>query len=132
MVQLSKKLRDSSFKARVLTAYGNKCAFSGLQLKLVEAAHIVPVSYENSTDDTANGIALSALYHRAYDKGLVTFNEQYQIILNSTRMKHLKEIGFDGGMENFIRDLRPIINVPPAVNDRPRTDFIREANKLGN
>lgn len=90
VIQLSKKLRDTSFKARVLTAYGNKCAFSGMQLKLVDAAHIIPVSYENSTDDTANGIALSALYHRAYDKGLVTFNEQYQIIVNTNEKKNLK------------------------------------------
>ena len=130
VIQLSKKLRDTSFKARVLTAYGNKCAFSGLQLKLVDAAHIVPVSYDNSTDETANGIALSALYHRAYDKGLVTFNEQYQIIVNSTEIKKLKEIGYDGGAEKFIKDLRPIINVPPAVSDRPNINFIREANKL--
>ena len=66
VIQLCKRLRDTSFKARVLTAYGNKCAFSGMQLKLVDAAHILPVSHNNSTDDTANGIAISALYHRAY------------------------------------------------------------------
>jgi len=130
VIQLSKKLRDTSFTARILTAYGNKCAFSGLQLKLIDAAHIVPVSSDKSTDDTANGIALSALYHRAFDKGLVTFNEQYQIVVNSTEMKKLKEIGFDGGMEKFIKDLRPIINVPPAINDRPHVNFIKEANKL--
>lgn len=130
VIQLSKKLRDTSFKARVLTAYGNKCAFSGLQLKLVDAAHILPVSHGISTDETANGIALSALYHRAYDKGLVTFNEKYQIMVNTTEMKKLKEIGFDGGMDKFIKDLRPIINVPPAVTDRPNINFIREANKL--
>lgn len=130
VIQLSKKLRDTSFKARVLTAYGNKCAFSGLQLKLVDAAHILPVSDNRSTDDTANGIAISALYHRAYDKGLVTFNDQYQIIVNSTEMKKLKEIGFDGGMEKFLKDLRPIINVPPAISDRPNINFIQVANRL--
>ncbi len=42
-------------------------------------------------------------------------------------MKKLKEIGFDGGMDKFIKDLRPIINVPPAVSDRPNTNFIKEA-----
>lgn len=130
MVQLNKKLRDTSFKARVLNAYGNKCAFSGLQLKLVDAAHILPVSYESSTDDTANGIALSALYHRAYDRGMVTFNEQYQTVVNTTEMKKLKDIGFDGGMDKFIKDLRPIIIVPPSITDRPNINFIREANKL--
>lgn len=130
VIQLNKKLRDTSFKARVLNAYGNKCAFSGLQLKLVDAAHILPVSFDTSTDDTSNGIALSALYHRAYDRGLVTFNEQYQTIVNTTEMKKLKEIGYDGGMDKFIKDIRPIINVPPSVNDRPNINFIKEANKL--
>jgi putative restriction endonuclease len=130
VIQLSKKLRDTSFKARVLTAYGYKCAFSGMQLKLVDAAHIVPVSSEKSTDETCNGIALSALYHRAYDKGLVTFNADYQIIVNTAEIKKLKEIGFDSGLDKFVKDLRPIINVPPAVSDRPNVALIREANKL--
>jgi putative restriction endonuclease len=130
LVQLSKKMRDNSFKARVLNAYGNKCAFSGIQLKLVDAAHIVPVSYEKSTDETSNGIALSALHHRAYDKGLITFNEQYQIILNNQEMKNLKSIGFDGGMEKFLKELRPIINIPPAITDRPNIHFVKEANRL--
>lgn len=115
VVQLTKKLRDASFKNRVLTAYGNKCAFSNIQLKLVDAAHIIPVSHDTSTDDTSNGIALSALYHRAYDKGLVTFNGKYQIIVNKKEMAKLQKLGFDGGMDKFLKDLRPIINVPPAV-----------------
>lgn len=130
VIQLNKKLRDTSFKARVLSAYGNKCAFSGMQLKLVDAAHILPVSYDTSTDDTANGIALSALYHRAYDRGILTFNEKYQTIINTTEMKKLKDIGFDGGMDKFIKDVRPIINVPPSITDRPNINFITEANKL--
>lgn len=45
-------------------------------------------------------------------------------------MKKLKEIGFDGGMDKFIKDLRPIISVPPSISDRPNVAFIKEANKL--
>ena len=127
---VTKKLREANFQARVLTAYGFRCAFSGMQLKLVDAAHILPVSYDKSTDDTANGIALSALYHRAYDKGLVTFTEKYQIIVNDEKLGVLKEIGFDGGMERFVKDLRPVIHVPPATSDRPHVDFVNQANKL--
>lgn len=130
VIQLSKKLRDSSFRARILTAYGNKCAFSGMQLKLVDAAHIVPVSSDKSNDETSNGIALSALYHRAYDKGLVTFNEKYQVITNKKEMKHLQEIGFDGGMDKFVSGIRPIILFPPAESDRPNVTLIKEANRL--
>jgi len=130
LVTLSKKLRDNSFKDRVLTAYGFKCAFSGMQLKLIDAAHIVPVDVEYSTDETSNGIALSALYHRAYDRGLVTFNEQYQILVNDEKVGKLREIGFDGGLDSFVGSLRPIIAVPPAVSDRPNVHLVKEANKL--
>lgn len=130
IAEISKKLRDSSFIARVLNAYGNKCAFSGLQLKLVDAAHILPVSEGHSTDETSNGIALSALYHRAYDRGLVTFNNKYQTVVNVEKMRQLQDIGFDGGMNDFTNSIRPIITLPPAVNDRPNANFIIEANKL--
>jgi len=46
VANVSKKVRDNSFRSRVLTAYSNRCAFCGIQLKLVDAAHILPVSYE--------------------------------------------------------------------------------------
>lgn len=130
IVEISKKLRDSSFKARVLTAYGHRCAFSGMQLKLVDAAHIIPVSSDLSTDATANGIALSALYHRAYDRGLVTFDEEYRIVTNEKELMNLQELGFDGGIESFRQSLRPLINVPPAVSDRPNVEMVKEANRL--
>jgi len=113
-----------------LNAYANKCASSGIQLKLVDAAHILPVSDAKSTDDTANGIALSTLHHRAYGRGLITFDAEYKIISNEKKFNKLKETGFDGGMEQFLKGLRPIILVPPAINDRPNVNFIREANKL--
>ncbi|GAB4506753.1 MAG: hypothetical protein Fur0017_30080 [Anaerolineales bacterium] len=67
---IRQSLRDHSFTNRVLTAYSNRCAFCDIQLKLIEAAHILPVSYEGSTDETSNGIALCSLHHKAYDKSL--------------------------------------------------------------
>ncbi len=125
-----KRLRDNRFKQRVLTAYGNRCAVSGIQLKLVDAAHIVPVSEDTSTDETCNGIALSALHHRAYDAGLITFNEKYQVITNQPKLLALKKIGFDGGLDGFLKNLRPILHLPPAVSDRPNVDYVISANKL--
>lgn len=125
---ISKKKRDSSFKERVLRAYGYSCAFCSIQLKLIDASHILPVSVEKSTDETCNGIALCALHHRAFDISLITLNSKYQIIHNEKRFKKLKEIGHDGGAENFLRKLRPIINVPPSINDRPLIEYINIAN----
>ena len=127
---ISKKQRDNSFRARVLRAYNYRCAFSGIQLKLVDAAHIVPVSYENSSDETSNGIALSSIHHKAYDNGLITFNEKYQIIFDEEKIDKLKAIRLDGGLDKFKKGLRPIIDVPPALTDRPNIAYIRTANQL--
>ncbi len=126
---VKKKIRDNSFKSRILTSYSNKCAFCNMQLKLIDAAHIVPVHYDG-TDETSNGIALCALHHRAYDRNLVTFNEEYQIRYNENEFNKLKEIGLDGGADKFINQLRSIINLPPAINDRPHIEYIKIANEI--
>src|SRR5690606_24238262 len=130
VVQLNKKVRDTGFKARVLNAYGHRCAFSGMQLKLIDAAHILPVNINGSTDDTSNGIALSALYHRAFDRGIVTLDEGYHTIINNHKIDKFRVEGLDGGLDEFLGMLRPIIHVPPAVNDRPHVNFINTANRL--
>lgn len=111
-------------------AYNFKCAFSGIQLKLVDAAHIVPVNYETSTDDTCNGIALSTLYHRAYDKGLITFNEDYKIITNQKKIQELTNQRRIDGLDKFKNNLRKTINVPEAISDRPNVAYIKTANIL--
>lgn len=129
VVNVKRKQRDNSFKSRVLTSYGQKCAICGIQLKLIDAAHIVPVEHHGS-DETNNEIGLCALHHRAFDRSLLTINEKYQILTNSSRMDKFKEIGLDGGMEKFFNDLRAIIHLPPAVSDRPHLENIRAANEI--
>lgn len=127
---ISKTQRDNRFRDKVMRAYNNRCAFSGTQLRLIDAAHIVPVSYEKSTDETSNGIALSALYHRAYDKGLVTFNEEYKIVTNSKKIAELKNQNLIGGLDKFLSNLRTVIDVPPSKRDRPNVFYVTTANTL--
>lgn len=130
ITNVTKKIRDNSFKSRVLTAYGNKCALCGIQLKLIDAAHILPVNYEKSTDETSNGIALCALHHRAYDNALVTINREYRILLDEKKLKRLKDLNLDGGLKKFAHELRPLIHLPPAVNDRPHIQYVEKANEI--
>lgn len=130
LVAINKRIRDASFKSRVLTAYRFECAFCGMQLKLIDAAHIIPVSDPNGSDETSNGISLCALHHRAFDRALVTFDEEYRIKLNDKELDKFKKSSFDGQMNKFVNELRPIIKVPPDINDRPHIDFIKQANKI--
>ncbi len=130
IVSVSKKLRDISFRKRVLTAYSFRCAVCGIQLRLVDAAHIVPVHHEKSTDETRNGLGLCALHHRAFDQALIGVGEDYSVQVNKNQISELKKENLNGGLEDFQRGLRPLILLPPAISDRPHIEYLRIANKM--
>jgi putative restriction endonuclease len=127
---VSRTQRDNSFRNRVLRTYGYRCAFSGVQLRLIDAAHIVPVNVDGSTDETSNGIALSAIHHKAYDKGLITFNERYEIIHKDSELRNLQQLDLHGGIEAFLAGLRHFIDVPVERRDRPNVAYVTTANSL--
>lgn len=130
VVSVSKKLRDVSFRKRVLTAYSFHCAICGIQLRLVEAAHIIPVNHDNGTDETRNGLALCALHHKAYDQALITIVEDYSVQISRNRVSELQNQKLSDGLAKFSQDMRPIIILPPAVSDRPHAEYIRIANNI--
>ena len=57
----------------------------GIQLDLVDAAHIVPHAHPKGLDAVSNGLALCALHHRSYDTGLLYVDGEYSIHLNSAK-----------------------------------------------
>lgn len=122
--------RESSFKRRVLTAYGFRCAICGCQLKLTDAAHIVPVSEPSSTDETTNGLALCALHHRAYDSGLIGVTADYAIQVSEARMDVLRAAQLDAGAPDFRQALGHTITLPKDEADRPRRDYLRRGLAL--
>ncbi len=76
---------QSLFRDAVLSAYGSKCAVSGIaDPRLLNASHIVPwrVDAEQRLDPR-NGIALSSLHDRAFDLGLMSFDDDFNILISS-------------------------------------------------
>lgn len=122
-------LRDSRFRERVLAAYGHRCAVCGLQLDLVEAAHIIPVPATRN-DTTPNGLCLCVLHHRAFDQKLIAVGKDYRVRVNRDAINRLRAIGHDAGETTFIRGLRAQIILPAEVTQRPRTEFIETALQL--
>ena len=127
--EVNRLSRDASFRQRVLFAYGNKCAVTRIQLKLVEAAHILPVGASGSADHVTNGLALSPTYHRAYDAGLIYLDENYRMRLNEGRLQMLNHLNLAGGVDSFRAPLGEIF-LPPDPQQRPSIDFIRRANQV--
>jgi putative restriction endonuclease len=110
--RINRKVRDARFRENVLSAYGHRCAVSGMQLGLVDAAHIIPVEHVKGTDELKNGICLSALHHRAFDLGLIGIKSDYSVVVNESRMSELHSVGWDGGAAEFRGNLRDQILLP--------------------
>lgn len=72
------------FRQTVLESYNNRCAISGLAIpELLVASHIIPWAEDESRRaDPTNGIALNALYDKAFDRHLISFDEDFRVVLS--------------------------------------------------
>ena len=79
----SRLVRDSRFSRRVIEAYGGLCAMCGLDVGLVEGAHIYPVAAPGSHDEPWNGLALCGNHHLAFDRHLLGVRtEDFEIVFH--------------------------------------------------
>ena len=127
---VSKLSRDANFRRKILNAYESRCSVTRIQLGLVDAAHILPVGIEGSTDHVSNGISLSPTYHRAYDRGLIFLDESLVMRTNAKRISELDEERLTGGLADFSEFLNRRIHLPHDRNQWPDSQMIQEANRV--
>jgi putative restriction endonuclease len=125
---VSRLSRQANFQQQVLQAYGQRCAVNRMQLRLVDAAHILPVGGPGSADDVRNGIALSPTYHRAYDTGIIFLDDKYIMRINPAKASALTQMKLDGGLSEFKASLGKI-HLPPDQRQWPLCSFIQKANR---
>ncbi len=82
------RLVQGFFREAVLSSYGFQCAVCELNLaELLNASHIIPWGKNiERRADPRNGLSLCALHDRAFDRGLIAFDEAFQVLL-SPRLK---------------------------------------------
>ena len=92
------RLVQSFFRAAVLSSYEYRCAMCQLDLpELLSASHIIPWKDNvKRRADPRNGLSLCSIHDRAFDRGLLTITESYNV-LSSIRAKgkpsgHLHEV----------------------------------------
>ena len=97
------RVNQSFFRQIVLANYDYKCALSGIDIpELLVASHVIPWSKSKEERmNPKNGICLSMLYDKAFDKGLISFSEHYHVLFSS----RLKE---NVGKEYFAQYFEPI------------------------
>ncbi len=121
--------RDANFRQQVLGAYSNRCAVTRLQLRLVDAAHILPVGAPGSIDHVCNGLALSPTFHRAFDSALIYLDDSYTMQLNPEKESSLVTLNLDGGLEGFKSALGKV-HLPPDRRQWPDPRLIKKANQF--
>lgn len=79
----SVRLHQAFFRRTVLSGYGHRCALTGLaHPQLLVASHIIPWSADESRRaDPRNGLCLNALADRAFDRGLITLDDDLAVVL---------------------------------------------------
>ena len=119
-----KRIRDKDFRKRILAAYDNRCAVTGVKLKLVDAAHIYPAKFKDSNEEVGNGILLSPTFHRAFDRGLIFLDEEYFMRVNEKKVSRLVRDRLDDGIEEFRSFFEKLVNLPADKNQWPDKQMI--------
>jgi putative restriction endonuclease len=82
-------VRGGVFKKMVPKVYKYACCISGMQVtsiydvSLVDACHIVPFSVSHN-DTIGNGISLCPNLHRAFDRGLISIDAEYRVLISDS------------------------------------------------
>jgi HNH endonuclease len=75
------RLGQGIFRVQVLDAYGRACAVTGEHsLPVLEAAHIRPYA-AGGEHDVTNGLVLRTDFHRLFDRGYVTVDEDQRLVV---------------------------------------------------
>ncbi|CCH00162.1 putative restriction endonuclease [Fibrella aestuarina BUZ 2] len=81
--------RDTVFRREVVRLYDDTCCVTGVRVSapysfsMVDACHIMPFAKTFNNHPT-NGIALCPNLHRAFDKGAISVDEHYRVIVSDT------------------------------------------------
>ena len=87
--QIEVYARDTVFRREIVRLYDDRCCITGVRVSasytfsMVDACHIVPF-YKTFNNHPTNGIALCPNLHRAFDKGVISIDESYRVLVSAT------------------------------------------------
>lgn len=89
LAQVKIRVNQNFFRKMILTSYKETCCITGLRVKeLLVASHIKPWSIdEKNRINPRNGLCLNALHDKAFDVGLITFDDQFKVVVSNQVLK---------------------------------------------
>ena len=119
--EVKTRVNQNVFRQIILTNYSGKCAISGIDISdFLVASHIIPWSKnEKERLNPENGICLSSLYDKAFDKGYIGFSTKYEILLSKSLTEH-SEKDFYTRFFSHLKNLK--IQLPQRFT--PKKEFL--------
>lgn len=83
-LKTKQRVNQKFFRNMILAAYGSSCCITGLPLpELLIASHIVPWSKDKQNrTNPQNGLCLNPLHDKAFDRGLISIDEDYCVMVS--------------------------------------------------
>ena len=116
------------FRLMILKIYNESCCITRLNIPEVNrASHILPWSENpNQRLNPRNGLCLSATYDAAFDKNLISLDEDYRIIISKEISEHYSNSSVE---EYFYKKEGQKITLPTSY--LPHQDYLDEHRKKG-
>lgn len=105
---------QGTFRSRLLTAYGSRCAITGEHTEpVLDAAHVQPYLGPRS-NHLQNGLLLTKEFHALFDEGLVTITPEYTI-----RVSRSIRDRWNNGHRYYPFDGKRLQILPGDLSERP-------------
>ncbi|MEN9479673.1 MAG: hypothetical protein RLZZ298_1068 [Pseudomonadota bacterium] len=119
------RIKQNFFRRAVLASYRGRCCMSGLsEPRLLIASHIVPWSKDKANRlNPSNGLCLSAIHDRAFDKGLITLTDDFKIVLSGA----IRSQTDDFTRDVFLSIENKMIEIPERF--LPHGEFVAQHRK---
>ncbi len=122
--QVKTKIRigQSFFRQMILSSYGNRCCITGNPIpELLIASHIIPWREQSEHRlNPQNGLCLARTHDVAFDQGLITFDENYRLVLSRYLQEFLPEETLE---RNFVAYEGNQLRLPEKF--QPESEFLR-------
>ena len=122
-LQTETPVRSAGFRKAIMEIYDHTCVVCELNIRassgenVTDAAHIIPFSVSYN-DDIRNGMSLCKSHHWAFDTGLISVNEAYEVIVSRSMTEQ-------GPIASMLTELRnKPIWLPNEPEHRPAQDAL--------
>jgi putative restriction endonuclease len=122
------RIGQKTFRDVILTIYQDRCCLTGIDLPEVNrASHIIGWAERVETRmDPRNGLCLSATYDAAFDRKLITFDDDYRLVLSKTIRERVASQSLK---THFLSREGQRLEMPPRF--RPLKEYLEHHRKGG-